>query len=181
MKNAQYDLLMEEMDKIAETVKLFPDSVQESVFTLLTGALTESERSTSDPDGLARVDPTVDERSSMSDQLPNNESEFIAMIKGHVSDHRLDAITHAEFATYGTYVYVHLAPLELQADEIGKAELENVYQIAGRKPPAKPSNQFNAAKNSLKYLANGSARGTFKLTAQGRYYVEHDLLGSDEK
>lgn len=181
MTRERYDLLMSEMDKIAEKVKLFPHGVQESVFKALIDALLQSEPISPDENSVEPANSESEDSIGRPEERPSDEMEFIAMVKRHGDEHRLAQITHPQFATYAAFVFSELAPEDMRKDEIGKAELEKVYQIAGRKPPVNLSNQLNAARRKLKYLTNGGVRGTFKLTSQGRYYVEHDLLGSGEK
>ena len=176
MKRERYDVLMKEMENIASKVKLFPESIQERAFELLVAELKRWTQIAEDP-GLSdstKLDEIIQREAE--DQRATDEAGLIALIKRHASEYRLGEKTHPEFATYAAYVYSELAPESMALDEIGKGELENVYRVAGRKPPVSLSNQLNAAKKDLTYLTTGSARASFKLSTHGRYFVEHELL-----
>ena len=86
MMNERYELLMEEMEEIASKVNLFPESVRDRVFQILTDALTQTAQVVSVGNSDVDTNRKSDYPILNSDRRPTSEAEFIAVVKGHANN-----------------------------------------------------------------------------------------------
>lgn len=181
MGKEQYDLLMSEIDKIAERVKKLPPNVQDSAFKALASALLSGRgRNEDEGESLALgVEPKG--ANSPSDHHAEENRDYVAEIKSCVEKHGLKDVTDVAFAAFVVYYFTELAPEGILIEVVSVNELKNAVRIAGRKPPTrdKYSNALSNAKNAEHLEYDKKLRG-YKMSDNGRYEVKNVILAVDE-
>ena len=181
MGKEKYDLLMGEIDVIAEKVNLFPEHLQESVFDALHSALMDKDNqkvAVAEDSEVKEVQPVTD---TSSGKTEIEDRDHVAEIKKHVSEFNLGSVTDIEFALYAAYYFTMLAHDDHKVSAITQDDLKKAVSIAGRKPP-KNSGYSSTLSNARRkgYLENPKGKkGTYQVTDVGEYYVKNTLLKSN--
>jgi hypothetical protein len=63
-------------------------------------------------------------------------------------------------------------------DVVNEEEIAGCFRAIGLQPPQKTSELYSDLANRLRFLAHGSAEGTWSLTTKGANYVKTRLLGA---
>ena len=177
MGKQHYDLVMSEVKNIVVAVNKFPESAQGSACTAFVSALLY------EGTDLQKDNAHGDQPISFATGVrPEFEAELVdrdhvAEIKKDVADYSLGEATDIEFAAYVTRYYTDVGPEHVRVDAITGVQLEEAFAIAGRKPPKRFRDTLHNAKKAKEPLLNsGRSKGSYVLTAIGRYHVENVLL-----
>ena len=182
MGKQEFDQLMSEVDNMAAAVEKFPESAQGAACTALVSALLQ--KSTDIQNSNAFGDQPFTETNGVR---PESKSEpmsrdHVAEMKRDVAEFSLGDASDIEFAAYATRYYTEVGPEHVRVDAITKAQLEEAFVIAGRKPPKNLSYTLNNAKKAKEpLLQSGRTMGSYILTAIGRYHVENVMLLRDDQ
>lgn len=179
-----YERLKNEIDYIAEKTKLFPDALQERVFKLLISELLSNRSlqiTNSTPHEIRNDDlytDTVDNEPENDEQSPFGHPGEALFEFLREKNEAVQNISDVSFCTLIAYFYESLAPANERRSEINSKILIDAFETANRKPPGKPTNPLNNAKKR-NYLKQGSDRGIFALTPNGRFFVKNVLLNEN--
>ena len=180
MGKEKYEFLMGEMDNILETVKKFPESVQQPVFDALHLALM-SEDNQGEDSGVSNNGslPSVEDTSGKTDDENRN---YATEIKQYAEKYELSStkkVNDMEFATFVAYYFIECAPAENKVSAITKKHLEEAITIVRRKMPKDTNSTLSNAAHKRKYL-KVLGNGEYSLTANGKHYVITELLISED-
>gem|GEM_PF-1504262 len=167
MGKAEFDIVMGEIDAIAEKVNSFPRPVQETVYRDLVDTLLDRQN---------RGETTLSERTrsgltrSSSWRRNSNIAVDRNAICSYYSKHELDKINDMEYAAFCAYFVSELASEEAKRKSIDEALLLEMFEIAGRPMPGNARSTLNNARRVREYLILRPP-GKYSLSEDGRKYV----------
>ncbi len=177
MGKQEFNLVMSKVEEIAGAVMKFPDSAQGAICKSLVSALLHEgpkSRNGNIIDGGQESEfasPLIEKQAEVADR------DYVAEIKRDFTVYNLNDSSDIEIAGYTAHYFIYVAPDVARVEAITKAHLEEVFAIAGRKPPKNFSDTLNNAKKTKPpLLESGRKIGSYKLTAIGRYQVENVML-----
>ncbi len=178
MARDNYDLLISELDKIAEKVTLFPETLQESVYNLVVKSLLDT-----DPRDLEAIDVVSETEIgdiSSGEEVAETEARNIASeVIDYYERFSLAKCNDMEFATFVVYYFTVLAPNDKRVETVGEAHYTELCKITGRQLPKRVSGALNNAKNVRGYLER-EGTGIYSLSNLGEHFVVHTLLKEKE-
>ena len=166
---SEYEIVMSEIENIAEKVNAFPRHLQESVYRHLVDTLLER----SDRGGLpysarkrsgARRDVSL---------FPGRDSSIEvdrSKIRSYYSQYNLGKINDMEYAAFCAYFVTEVASPESRQPALDELILLEMCEIAGRETPGNARSTLNNARRVGEYL-DASAPGRYVLSDKGRKFV----------
>ncbi len=178
MKSEQYELLMSEIDIIAEKVKSFPEHMQEAVFNLLVANIVNSSE-----ESLRSQEHTMGSEDALStvslEAVSGEVRNYVAEIENFYSRYRLSEASDMDISAFVAYFFTVLAPLENRVDAINEDHLIELCVITGRKLPGNCKTTLNNAKNYKRFLES-RGKGYYALSKLGEHFVKHTLLKEED-
>ena len=182
----RYERMKSELGEIAKLIEPFPEALQEKVFDILTGELTNSKSSQSVDSKLTQ---NSEEHHVAESQISNTgkanaipvepQEKTIYDYFGELFEDHGDLVkkfADISLATFAAYYYQNVAPEAERLGEIGNNELEKAFDaIPKRRTPENLNSTFNNAKRK-KYLEPGIGKGYFKIAVKGKRHVKNDIL-----
>lgn len=174
MNGANYTQFMAELDTIAEKIKAFPDSLQESVYSDWRRLLLEREFPQTKTDEIVEASQDDAPTSSVI-KKDDNGRNYASEIADYYENYRLSDCNDMELSAFVAYYFTMEAPPENRVEAINENHLVELCTITGRRIPGRPGGSLSNAKNLKKYL-DRVGTGTYSLTKVGEHFVKHTLL-----
>lgn len=174
MGREEYDLLKAELPNIAESISVFPESLQERVFDLLVRSLLGLSSRKEEPASKNEQQLSTEHFSNPSEAEEKTDFEiFKDFLKEKVPQGKL---SNADFIVLAVYYFAHKAPEERRISVCGQDELFEAFSWAGYKPPKSDASLRASVSNAKKTgRIDYESAGKYKLTSAGKYFVEHEL------
>lgn len=177
MSKAEFDIVMNEIEAIAEKVNAFPRHLQATVYRHLVDTLLDKDERADGPypgrpwSSSGRRTPSTDIRGSNIDVERSK-------IRSYYSKHGLAKINDMEFAAFCAYLMSELASQEVRRDSIDERVLLEMFEIVGRDAPGNARSTLNNTRRVREYL-DLKAPGRYSLSEKGRKYVSGLLRKED--
>ena len=169
MGKSEFEIVMSEIDAIAEKVNAFPRYMQEPVFRYLVDTL---------------LDRHDHEETYISGKSRSSVARAAAMRKGRYSSieidrsklrsyysrHDLGKINDMEFAAFCAYYLTELASEEARRKSVDETILLEMCDIVGRAAPGNARSTLNNARRVREYL-EPAGPGRYVLSGRGREFV----------
>ena len=171
--NERYELLMEQLEQIAEKTKLFPDNLRESVYKLLISTLLDQEfRENDTPEtGHGQEIPAP----ALADNIGQETRNYVTELAKYYTEYNIAEYNDMEAAAFVAYYFTILAPPHKKVEVINEDHFIDMCKITGRKLPKRPKTTLNNAKNR-RSLLESRGKGEYTLTALGEHFVKHTLF-----
>ena len=173
MKTCEYKLLLAEMDKIAEKVKMFPEALQEPVYKLLLEALLDSNVTQVEETTYSSDGGVTTEKGDIN--VYSVGQDYTRALKQYYVNYDLENSNDMEFATFVTYFFTREVPESIRVEQVGDKQYEEACRITGRRMPKRVSGALNNAKNVRGYLTR-VGMGVYALSDAGEKFVTEKLL-----
>ncbi len=171
-KPGKYQLLISEIDMIAEKVDLFQKDLQPVVYNTLVAALVGDSvylNQLNQGDELQQGSPSTEERE-------NGPDAFESTLLNYNSNNTLLQLNDMEFSAFVAYFYKTIAPTDKRLDVIGTKHYLELSQLVGRELPKRVSGTLHNAKNLRGYLIKKS-KDMFELSEAGKEFVINRVIG----
>ncbi len=172
-KPAKYELILSEIDKIAEKVDLFQDDLKPLVYSTLIEALIGESTHLYQ----LRQGDELQQESLPSKDGENDPDAFERIVLGHNSNNMLLRLNDMEFSAIVAYFYTEIAPTDKRVDAIGTEHYIELSRLVSRELPKRVSGTLHNAKNLRGYLIK-KGKDMFELSESGLEFVT-DLLKGD--
>lgn len=169
MARQDYQILMDELDKIAEKVGIFPESLHKSVFHTLVEALVNSEQ-----DEIPMPAREESEDSTEADDFAaTGERDQLTLIE--LYEHA--RFNDMEFSALTALYFAELVTPDKRTESIGPHHLIEACQIVGRKEPSNAATTLNNTLHVKDFLENTGSWGNprYQLTSVGRKFLASKL------
>lgn len=173
-KPTKYELILSEIDIIAEKVNLFQKDLQPLVYNTLVEALIGED---SNLNQLKRGDE-LQQASLPSEDGESDPDAFQRTILEYSNNNMLLRLNDMEFSAFVAYFYTKIAPTDKRVDVIGTEHYIELSRLVGRELPKRVSGTLHNAKNLRGYLTK-TGRDMFELSEAGKEFVT-DLLKGDK-
>lgn len=183
MTNERYDLLMGEMKKIADTVTLYPENLQEKVFNLLYSALTGNSLPALDDIPTDASDlPNSDLTERVSEEVATEVADWnhVEELTSFGNEFGLADIDGIDFAATVVYFLTVLTPDPYKSKTVSAEQFEEACLIVGHPVGDKTAALYNATRGNKKYLQGGKRAG-YCLTSIGINFVKNTVLKPKSK
>lgn len=174
MNDENYTQFMAELDTIAEKIKAFPDSLQESVYSDWRRLILEKDFSQTETDGVIEASQNDAPSSSVVKNV-DEDRNYASEIADYYVKYKLSECNDMELSAFVAYYFTVVAPPENKVEAINEDHLVDLCTITGRRIPGRPAGSLSNAKNLKKYL-DRVGTGTYSLTKMGEHFVKHTLL-----
>ncbi len=174
MGQKEFDLLVENIEKMTDLVNKVPENCRELVYSRLIDVLLSDEGAIA---GNATNQSIQSSQTVSSDGF--DERNIAEELETYYSRFKLDSISDMEFAAFLGYFFAKLAPPSESAERIDESHYRMACMITGRNMPTRISGTMNNAKNLKGYLESHGS-GVYSITAMGEHYVKHRLLKEKE-
>ena len=171
-KPAKYELILSEIDMIAEKVDLFHNDLQPIVYNTLIEALVDATPEL----GQLSQSEKLQEVSTTSEKGEDDIKEFGDIVLDFYLRYRLHSLNDMEFSAFVAYCYTKIAPADKRVDAIGEQHYVELCGIVDRKLPKRVSGTLHNAKNLPEYLIKRGT-GMFELSEAGKEFVINLLKG----
>ena len=179
MGKSEYDIVMSEIENIAEKVNAFPRHLQESVYRHLVDTLLDRHEIGGLPNSARRRSGASRDRSLFA--LRNSSIEIDrSELRSYYTKHSLGKTNDMEYAAFCAYFVTELASPEAKRSSIDENVLTEMCEIAGRESPGNARSTLNNARRVRKYL-DASAPGRYVLSDTGREFVKKLLKKESAK
>ena len=178
MSGKNYTQFMAELDTIAEKIKAFPDSLQESVYSDWRRLLLERDFTQTETDEVVEASQNNDPTSSVV-KKDDEDRNYVTDILDYYQKYKLSECNDMELSAFVAYYFKMVAPPENKTEAINENHLVDVCTITGRRIPGRPAGSLSNAKNLKKYL-DRVGTGTYSLTKVGEHFVKHTLMKEEE-
>lgn len=178
MNGENYTQFMAELDTIAEKIKAFPDSLQESVYSDWRKLLLHKEFPQTATNEIVEASQN-DAPSSYVVKKVDEDRNYVSEITDYYHNYKLSECNDMELSAFVAYYFTVVAPPENKVEAINESHLVDLCTITGRRIPGRPAGSLSNAKNLKKYL-DRVGTGTYSLTKVGEHYVKHTLLKEKE-
>ena len=178
MNGENYTQFMAELDTIAEKIKAFPDSLQESVYSDWRKLLLHKEFPQTATNEIVEASQN-DAPSSYVVKKVDEDRNYVSEITDYYQNYKLSECNDMELSAFVAYYFTVVAPPENKVEAINESHLVDLCTITGRRIPGRPAGSLSNAKNLKKYL-DRVGTGTYSLTKVGEHYVKHTLLKEKE-
>ena len=179
MGKTEFDIVMSEIEAIAEKVNSFPRHLHESVYKHLVDTLLDrhdrGEYAYSARMRSHKTPPT----SILSGRYSSIEVDRV-QIRKYYSEYGLGQINDMEYAAFCTYYISELASPEARRNSIDERILLEMCEIAGRETPGNARSTLNNARRVREYL-DARAPGKYILSDEGRKFVTELLKKESAK
>ena len=169
MTRQDYQLLMDELEKIAKKLDLFPENLHQSVFETLVEALLDRERGEiSQPEGEESEKPS--EAGDLTATRERDQRDLTEL-------HKHTRLNDMEFSALTALYFADLVASDERTESIGPDHLIEACKIVGRKVPSNPATTLNNALHVKGYLENTGKWGNprYRLTPAGRKFLTAKL------
>lgn len=173
-KPAKYELILSEIDKIAEKVDLFQNGLQPLVYNTLVEALVGESAYLNQLSQGAALQQVV----AISDEEHTEVDLFELKVQELYSYYILDSLNDMQFSAFVAYCYTIFAPDGIRENFIGEKHFEKISQLVGRELPKRVSGTLHNAKNVQEYLIK-KGKDMFQLSDAGKIFVTDLLKGDD--
>ena len=170
-KPAKYELILSEIDMIAEKVNLFQSDLKPLVYSTLVEALVGESANLSQltkDDELQEASLQSEDKESDSDALENS-------LPRYNSNNRLLQLNDMEFSAFVAYFYTQIAPTDKRVDVIGTEHYLELSRLVGREMPKRASGTLHNAKNLRGYLIK-KGKDMFELSEAGKEFVVNKVI-----
>ena len=174
MGQKEFDLILENINKLTNAVKEFPEEIHEEVYSSMIAALLDRRTAYDDTPTDVIIQRIEDTRSQEVD-----ERNIAEELESYYMRYSLDSASDMEFAAFLGYFYSKLAPPSEMVERIDENHYRMACMITGRDLPTRISGTMNNAKNHKGYLESHGG-GVYSITAMGEHYVKHRLLKEDD-
>jgi hypothetical protein len=179
MNNEQYERLTEKMEEIANTIKKFPEHLQEKVYDTSVNALRGGSDTSRDIQRILQDDIQTPEEASLFQAVTGGERNYVTDFKALVDEKDpSQKLNKMEFATLAAHYFTKRAPDDRRVEEFTPDLLIDACRIAKRPPPkdSKAAMQdLRNAEHGKGYVEKGKNRGCFVMTPMGDHFVENEL------
>ncbi len=178
MSGENYTQFMAELDTIAEKIKAFPESLQESVYSDWRSFLLDKEFPKAETEEVVEVLQSNAPSSSVI-KKEDEDRNYATEILDYYQKYNLSECNDMELSAFVAYYFKMAAPPENMVEAINESHLVEVCTITGRRIPGRPAGSLSNAKNLKKYL-DRVGTGTYSLTKVGEHFVKHTLLNEEQ-
>ena len=174
MGQKEFDLILDNIDKLKTAVEEFPAAIQETVYSSMIAALLKNCSPLDEASKYVVKQGIKDANSSDVDACDVAEE-----LEQYYMRYSLDSASDMEFAAFLGYFYAKLAPPSDMVERINENHYRMACMITGRSLPGRISGTMNNAKNHKGYLESHGS-GVYSITTVGEHYVKHRLLKEDD-
>ena len=171
MGQQEFDLLLQNVEKMTNVVKDLPENLHDMVYSSLVAALLEGSKASTS--GSPNVLSNIEVESDVSESIL--ERNIAQELEECYRRYSLDSVNDMEFAAFVAYFFAKLAPRDEMTDRIDESHYKKACLISGRKLPKRISGSMNNAKNLKDYLEQHGP-GTYSISDIGEHFVKHTLL-----
>ena len=169
MGKTEYELLMSQIDAIAEKVTTFPKHMQETVYRHLVDTLLDREPR-EDYIRYKRTRSNVNRQTSMVSRNISSIDVDKRRIRSYYHEYELDKANDMQFAAACAHFLSELASPETKRNTIDETTLQDMCEILGREPPGNARSTLNNARR-LRNFFDVVVPGQYALAKKGRDYV----------
>lgn len=175
MGQKEFELLLDNMDKIKVAVEGFPEDCRKMVYSSLLATLQNDNTISTEDTTVADI--TGDVEVSLQNSDERNIAEELEQYYWLFS---LDKASDMEFAAFLAYFFARLAPPDELTERIDESHYKMACMITERNVPGRISGTLNNAKN-LKGFLESHGSGVYSISAVGEHYVKHRLMRENEE
>ena len=184
MSRNNYEMLMSELDAIAEKLHLFSPDVQAEVFRSLVAALLDESVASADDEavvtGSNRTSRVSGEVASLAPATNENvdvwnEAEQLSILAEEFGLRNLNGI---EWAAVAVFFFTVLAPGHARVESVSVEQFEEACLTIGHPVGNAEAALANAKRRHKRYLKGGKREG-YSLTGHGKNFVRGTLLKGD--
>lgn len=171
----EFELLLENIDRMTGAIEKVPEQCREIVYSKLVDALLKDDYSSVMVSQLPHIHSSAPLLSVDAD-----DRNIAEELEDYYSRYSLASASDMEYAAFLGFYFSKLAPPGEMTDRIDESHYKIACMITGRKLPSRISGTLNNAKNMKGYLESHGG-GIYSITAMGEHYVKHRLLKEEDK